>query len=510
MTDADPAGRPHSGPDRTDLAFAAVATLASLALQFRFPHVIGSDGFFHVRAAERVLDFDGAMPWMPYSVFADGWVDHQLLFHLLIAPLAWLLDGVVAAKTAGALFTAGAAVALLRVLRRQGAPLPHLFAALPFGLSWLLLLRMEMPRAQGLSLALLVLAIGALLERHHKLLFALAFAYAWSYHVSVILVPVAGLFAVVVTLRERAEARAAWTSVAVAAGGLLAGFAIHPHTPRTFRFLWQHVVQKVANREELPVGLEWADGGLAPLFGFEDMACTIAGGGLLALVLAGGLLLQAGPRRTTAAVFVASLAAVATVGVLAGTKFVEYQVPLSALALALAARDAQPPWLRRRATAFVGGLVVAVLLLLSARTVTDRVARTEPHPDELAEAMEFLRGHAEPGELIFHFHWNDFPELVFHAPEFRYVVGLDPHFLYLHDPDRWRLYDAIGGAYGGLRSDAIRDVFGARWAVLRLPHPGARDALAADPGLEPVFDDEAHAVVYRVVDRPTPQSSAER
>lgn len=504
MSPADPAGDPSPARrprlDAADLAFAAVALAGSLALQFRFPHLVGSDGYFHVRAAERVLAGGDAMPWMPHSVFAAGWVDHQLLFHALMAPFAWLLEGAVAAKTAAATFAAAALFVLWRLLRSQECPAPALFALLPAGLSWLFLLRMEMPRTQSLSLALLLAGLWALAAGRHRALAVVGFLYAWTYHVSLVLLPVAALHGAVLWLRGDARRSDAWKGPAAAAAGLAAGFTLHPHFPRTWRFLWQHVVQKVANREALPVGLEWGDGGLHAFFGLEGAAFTIAGGGLAALVAA-VVLLARSDRPADLTVTVSLLAAVSTGAVLLGTRFVEYQVPLSVLALALALRDhGLPSWTGHRAVRPAAALALVGLLLGSGAAVTRRVPLSEPGPDEMAAAMEFLRGQAEPGETVFHFHWNDFPELVFHGPEFRYVVGLDPHFLYLYDPDRWQLFEAIGAAWDGRRSEPIRQVFGARWAVLRLPHPGAREVLAQDPGLEAVFDDGAHAVVYLVCD----------
>lgn len=479
---------PSTRWERPDLLFAAAAWVVSLAIQGSFVELIGSDGFFHVRAAERVLG--GGMPWMPYSVFSDGWVDHQLGFHLAMAPFAWTLPGLLAAKLAAATFAAVAAVAMFRLLRQQGAPAPWLFAALPFGLSWMFLLRMEMPRTQSLSLALLVAVLASLASGRHRWTFALAWAYAWTYHVSLVVLPVAALFGVVVTVMRRAE---------IAAAGLVTGFVVHPHTPRTLRFVWQHVFQKVANEDALPVGLEWTDGSAAWFVGGAD--ALVAGPAGCALLAAAGLLVMTRKRPEPLTLVVLLLAGGATAAVaVSGTKFVEYSTPLSTLGLALALRDSElrTTWLDDRRWQAAVAIVLGLLLFGTGASLAGKVAASEPHPDELAGAAAYLAEHVPDGETVFHFHWNDFPELVFHAPQYRYIVGLDPHFLYLHDADRWRLYEAMGGAYSGRRSDAIADTFGARWAVLRLPHPGAREALAADPGLRKVFDDGAFAVIYEV------------
>lgn len=485
--------------DSRDLAFLGIALLASLSLQFQFRELVGTDGYFHIRAAGRVFAGGDAMPWLPYSVFDDGWVDHQLLLHVAMAPFAWLLNGAVAAKTSAACFAATAAFALWRLLRAQGCPAPSFFALLPAGLSWLLLLRLEMPRAQALSLALLLAGIGELAAGRLRRAAAVAFLYAWTYHVSLVLLPVAVVVAAVGAVRRKGTARLAWKGPAAVAAGLAAGFTLHPHFPRTWRFLWQHVVLKVANSGDLPVGLEWTDGSWRAFLGLHDLRFSVAGGGLVALVLACVLLRRAGGNRSDLAIAAALLAGVANLGVLRGTKAVEYSIPLSVLALALAARDAGiGAGFARPGVRAAGALLLAGLLALSGNAVARKVPLTEPGPDDLAGAAAFLRLHARPGETIFHFHWNDFPELVFHAPEFAYVVGLDPHFLFLRDPPRWRLYESLGGAYAGRRSEAIARGFGARWAVLRLPHPGAREALAADPGLLPLFDDGDNAVVYLV------------
>ena len=494
--------RPDDGWDRWDALFAATALVISVTVQGSFPELIGGDGYFHVRAAERVLG--GGMPWLPYSVFSDGWVDHQLGFHLAMAPFAWLLPGVLAAKMAAATFAAVAAIAMFRLLRRESCSAPWLFAALPFAISWMFLLRMEMPRTQSLSLALLIAVLGSLAAGRNRLTFGLCWAYAWTYHVSMIVLPVALLYAAAARLLgEPTERRQPlWRGPAAAAGGLTAGLLIHPHSPRTLRFVWQHVVRKVGNVDELPVGLEWTDGGAQWLVGVGSGDALVAGGGLLLLTWAIALGVRAGRRMAPVSLVLLCLA-IGTTGAVAvaGTKFVEYSVPLSALALALTLRDSglvPADWPRGLGARLGLGAALAALLAWTGLGLAPRVAASEPHPDELVEAAAFLHEQVPAGETVFHFHWNDFPELVFHAPEYRYIAGLDPHFLYLHDPERWRLYEAMGGAYDGLRSEAIAQTFGARWALLRLPHPGAREALAADPGLVKVFDDGEHAVIYAV------------
>jgi len=488
----EPARKPT--PIRDIAAFAGLA-IVLFGAQFSHDRIVGSDGFFHVAQARRIAA--GDMPWMPLSIFGDGWVDHQLLFHVLLAPLAAALPGVTAAKAGAALFGALGLFALYGALRRQGAPLPFLFALAPIAVSWTVLVRFEMPRAQGLSLALLFACIIALLEGRTRLLFALSWIYAWTYQVALLVLPVAILHAVVSRQPVGFERpRAAWTGPVAALAGLAAGFVIHPHSPGTLRFLWQHVILKVANRDALPVGTEWLDGGLGAL--------VRTGGGGLAMLVVAALLLWRGSSRelpaSRATVFAVLLAAGGTVGAVLSTKFVEYSVPLSAFALGMAVRDAR----RERGAPGLGVLglwtaVIAAGIAWSVHQTTTAVTATEPDPDRLAPAMRWASEHIEPGERIYHFSWNDWPELVFHGPAWEYVVGLDPHFLHLADPELWDLYDKVGQGWGANPSKPIAERFGARWAILVLPYPGdPLTLLGNDPGLRLAWQGR-DAVIYEVI-----------
>lgn len=458
----------------------AALVVGSALLQGSFDRVIGSDGFFHIRQAERV--FSGGMPWMPGTVFDLGWVDHQLGFHLLLWPFAASLPPLLAAKAGAAVLAAVAVWAAWRFAVYARMPAPWAVALLPLASGWLYWLRLEMPRAQALSVALLIACLAALRGGRPRVLAGLCFVYAWTYHVALVALPIAAGWAAVEAARRRSARPIALPCAA--ALGLAAGWTLHPHSPGTWRFLHQHVVLKVLNEDRLPVGLEWSDGGLAPLL-------QHGWGALAALGLAGLLLIRA-TRREVDSIALFGLAAASTAAVLVGTKFVEYAQPLAFLALGAAARDAR---IQVRRPLVVGA--VALGLAASGAQVRDAVLRTEPDPHRLSAALDAVREHAQPGDRVYHFSWNDFPELVLHGPEFAYVVGLDPHFLALHDPERWALYDAIGGGYEGLRSQAIATSFGARLALLVLPYPGAEAALARDPGLHLLWSDP-HAVLYAV------------
>jgi hypothetical protein len=485
---------------RDTALFFLAALIGSIALQFSFPHLIGSDGFFHLRMAQDPL---AGMPWMPQSIFGEGWVDHQFLFHLLMAPFAILAPGIAGAKLSAAVFAALATTACYRFLRQERVPGAVLVALLPWAASWVFGLRLEMPRAQSLALLFLVLGLIALQRARPLLLFVLAWAFMASYHVAIIALPIALLHAAIV---GRARGAINLRASAAVACGLVAGLSIHPHSPRTFSFLWQHVVQKVANEEGLPVGGEWRDGILTllrphaldgALFHELGRVLSFSLGPLLLLGGAALALFLSRSRRSPEALLLLVLATCASAGLLAGSKAVEYAAPFSALALGLSLRDLNPAWLRKPRILRRLGVTLVALLFLQACWLRASVVATEPSPDRFAETADFLRGQANEGEVIYHFSWGDFPELVWHAPEFRYIVGLDPHFLQLKSKHLWDRYADLAVCSYANPSKPIRSLFGARWAIVSLPWPGAEGCMAQDPNMELVFRSQG-ALVYRV------------
>ena len=483
-------------PGTETLLFFGLASAASLVLQLSFPQVVGSDGFFHLRMAHEPL---GGMDWMPQSIFSEGWVDHQLLFHLLMAPFAAAIEGIAAAKVAAAIFAALATTACFRFLRSEEVPGAAVFALLPGAVSWVFLMRMEMPRTQSLSLLFIVLTLIALQARRTLLVFVLAWAYMASYHVALILLPIAIVHGLVHRPPGR---RIDFKPVLVTAGGLLAGLSVHPHSPGTYKFLWNHVVKKVANRGSLPVGGEWRDGVLGLLTaGGQDgevvRVLSFSLGPFLLLLAALYCFRRAGLQRSREALLLLCLAGGSCLGLLFASKAVEYAAPLASLALALTLRDLSPEWLQQQRARLRLGCIVGAALILQGSWLRSAVEATEPPPDRFAPAAEYLRATAEPSEVIYHFSWGDFPELVWHAPEFRYVVGLDPHFLQLESNELWQRYDALARCAYTNPSKPIRELFGARWALVSLPWRGAEGCMAQDPNMDLVFRSPG-ALVYQV------------
>jgi hypothetical protein len=82
---------------------------------------------------------------------------------------------------------------------------------------------------------------------------------------------------------------------------------------------------------------------------------------------------------------------------------------------------------------------------------------------------------------VFNSSWSDFMALVWWASAFRYINGLDGHYLAFGDPARFAVWISI--AVGNVEdpADFIDRGFGARFAVVARQHATLAQQLLASP-----------------------------
>jgi hypothetical protein len=179
---------------------------AGLALvQFATPDLPDNDGFYHIKMAwlMRTQGPKPAFTWLPLSVLNHReFYDHHFLFHAALAPFTFG-DLRLGAKLGAVFFASLAFLAIWLLLQRQRTPLAWLWALGLLGISSAFLLRMSIPRAQSLSLAVLALGMLWLLENRPVRLALLAFFYVWLYNAFPLLLALAVLHLLAVWLIER-------------------------------------------------------------------------------------------------------------------------------------------------------------------------------------------------------------------------------------------------------------------------------------------------------------------
>jgi hypothetical protein len=307
--------------------------------------------------------------------------------------------------------------------------------------------------------------------------------FAWTYHVSLMLVPcalVAGL-AGAAGGDPAFDRRGVWAGLRPglsAALGAALGMVLNPQFPDTFTFLWLHAVQKIANHTRQAVGAEWMPADTRTWLLHVAPVLALVGWGLW------------GARRTRPDTRALGILAIGwLVASMFAVKWLEYAVPFCVATAALLWRD------RRRST---GPLWLGVpLLVMNGAAVLDHVRTTVPPADRL----EALAAHLPATDChVFQADWTDFSELFYWAPQCSFTVGLDPHFLSVADPERALLVEgALAGRVSRL-GEMAATMFDAGWVVTT--HPAMEAKAAADPRLEAVYREDG-AGLWRVLPAPS-------
>lgn len=435
------------------------------ALHALEPRLADYDGYFHVRFASlgpaAWLGHD--FPWMPFGVFDGGrWVDHQWLFHAAIWPFTKVFPLLEAAHVSAAVFAAAMLAAFAWLLETRGVPRPALWALALLGASRFFDDRMLMPRTQAVSLALLFVGTALAFRGKDRAIVALGVVFAWTYHVSLMLVPtalVAGLaLPGAVTFRHLRPAVAAALGVGL-------GYLVHPQSPATFGFLWLHTVEKVLNPSGQAVGAEWMP--------VDTRTWAVHVAPLLLLAAVGLWRTRRAAPDTRAFAVLALGWALAS---LTAVKWLEYAVPFGLLALAGLWRD------NGRSTVLLW--LAAPLAVLHGGLVLDHVRSTLPPAgrfDTLATKLPADDCH------VFQADWTDFSELFYAAPQCTLVVGLDPHFLSAADPKRAQLVEAALAGRVTRLGEMAHTLWGADWVVTTSAPMDT--AARADPALELVYEE---------------------
>lgn len=547
------------------LAVVAVVVAGHLSL---FPRVADLDGFYHVGHALAYLDgslFDTSLPWATRSIIGDTGGDLWWGFHVLLMPFGALAGVEWGLRAAAAVLTLVLGFTVLAVLRRHDVRGAGWWAALFLLAVPNVFFRHLMVRPHVLSLAAAIALLSVLVRGRwwqvgllsaaiswiHLSLFWMGPAIAVVY--SVVRVPVTAVLGA-----DRPDRGVPLRlAVPVVVGGAVIGWLLRPDALAAASLLRIQLVELFA-LQALDVPLTFA-AELTPI----DPALLIRTTGLFgpAWLAAMGLVVARAARTMSSDEEEAERAGeedaespargdapdgatrtVRSVGQERTTLLLSAAV-VSTVFLVLtlvSARRAMEQWVAfgfltipllwsgwrgkgaPRAPETPGGRAVrSTLLVLVVAHVgwgawrhALNVSQVAFPASTLREAAEFLEAESEPGEIVFHARWDNFGPLFARNRTNRYLGGMDPVFLFAHDPaSYWEFFFLSTDAtteytcdafpcLDGTASDthvALRDHFGARWVVVEpLRNPRLSLHLLEDPRYRLALDAQ-HAAVFEIL-----------
>jgi hypothetical protein len=426
------------------------------------------DGYYHIQWSHLLWNglhhghFPPSFTWLPLTTLSpQQYADQHLLFHLLLIPFTWLGDLTFSAKTATVLFSSAGVFSLYWLLLRYRTPHPLLWLLALLGCSWLFYVRLNMPKAQGLSIIFMVIGIVLLLERRYIWLWPTAFLYVWAYNLFVVLAVAAVLWVVVLAWSER---RLEWRPLLWTGLGIITGFVVNPYFPKGIQLFLEHLIAKTGSPSPLDAGSEWRSFSSWDFLKSSLLACAamivgyVAFGYVLSLV-------RGDRARAQRPLLFALFSSVLLLMSIRSIRFLEYWPPFAVL---FAAFTLQAIWQNRweaqaeissaepeRVSEPLGsavaprkksasswifepsviGFVLVVVCLYNVQYARMIIRQYTAEPDRYSAGAEWLRTHVTPGTLIFNLRYEDFPKLFFYDTGHTYVSGLDPLYLENKHPD---------------------------------------------------------------------------
>lgn len=481
------------------------------AVQFSTPNLVGNDGYYHIKLAYlmRIEGLKPAFPWLPFTILNQGsFVDHHFLFHVLMIPFTFgdLIEG---GKLASVIFPALAFLAVWWLLRGQRVPFAAIWSLGLLFVSEAFIYRMSMPRAQSLSLAMLVFALHLLLTGKHRWMLPLAFFYVWLYNAFPLILVVAGLYALSEFILHR---KITWKPVAYTAAGLVLGLVINPYFPNNLTFIYNHLGPKLLNPTEATrVGSEWYPYDTNQLMENSGLALLAMMGGILGLGLNGKRM----DAKTATSLFLALFTGYL---VFQSRRFIEYFPAFALIFCAIALAPSLKIWqasftdarnivlpdyaivspVFHGVVAGVVGFLMVLAIYFNLQASQESMADTKPS-ERFRQASAWLAENTPEGERVFQTDWDDFTWLFFHNSQNTYITGLDPTYMQIYNPELYDLWVDISRGNLGEPSQAILDSFEAHYVITDLAHEDFLHETAEDPHMEEVYRDK-YAVIFQIIE----------
>jgi hypothetical protein len=516
------------------IGFLLAAVAAATYLHLGLPRVPDRDAFYHLGHAALYVEngpFWPEFPWVTCSVISKYGGDLWYGFHALLTPFTFIDAAHLQVKLAGAFVLSVFLMLFYLAMRRSQVCCPFLWPFVVLSFCPFLLYRLLMTRPHVISLGLACLLLSYVTSGGIWGIGIVSFGITFI-HLSLFwVVPL--VFAAVGLVGRFTGDRWRWDRAAAAVIGAGLGWLVRPNPMGAAKLAYTQIVEwTVANMKGIPllIGGELITGSDTFRRYPEEFLLHFGPGialWILAVVasIAGmGRLVGAPPERRTllwSSLVISALAFLMAMSfsLRAADLWAVFGVTLVASSFTFViwpSAGARTHESGRTGFRAVAGLGLLLIVLMVCRLVNEHrsnMRRAGYEPYRLQEAAQALREHAAPGEVVFHAHWDLFPELFFWNPQNRYIGGMDPVFQYKYNPELyWKAHHIYTGQAGSRTCrtavydpaqcedtyTVLRRDFGASYLVLEPRRHRALHAYARrDPRFALRFED-AEAAVFQL------------
>ena len=509
------------------VAIAAYFTYLQSAQVFADP-----DSFYHAKIAEMmsqgqiiIKDFS----WIKFAAFSQNFTDQHFLYHIFLIPFVMIFGALWGTKIAS-LFLATAVMGFFYFFLKSRRVRWPWFYTLLLLVAPAFIFRINLAKAGPLSIIILLIAISLLWQKRYRTLGLLSFLYVWTYGgwsliIILVLTDLVAQFLIIISSHNNLSHKLNWKPLGAVLLGCAAGLIINPYFPANLQFYWQQLVQigAVNYQDIISVGQEWypypildflansvfifilAITAFSAFFGRlskHSSSSPLTGGN------EGGVDIVDQFQKIFTLVIFAGILGVLT---LKSQRFIEYFAPFATLAGAWLLNFSLPKdfnpldFFSKKNPKRLFNLFVAIYLLLTSLLVF--VLKTsELHQlltrrfnwNYLSQSSQWLEKNTPARSLIYHTNWSDWPMLFYHNARNNYLIGMDPTFFYLYNPELYKEWVKINnGEIKDELAEKIKNNFGAEWVLVKQGDRKLLDIISSDQHFVPQFADE-EAQIFKI------------
>jgi hypothetical protein len=422
-------------------------------LLFKSPYMAGVDAYYHIKFSyiTRTEGLIGNFPWAHLSWWRDNFADKSFLYHVFLIPFTFFDNLAEGAKWSSVLVSALVLSSFYLILRLNHIKFAFIWFLALTATGNLFMFRIGLTRPQGLSVFFALWTLHFLINDKKKQLAAVCFIYALTY---TILLPF-----VLALCKSLAHffvyRRIEWRCPAICLGALAAAMVFNPYFPdNVIWFVFPNfyiLLMGSFSHTQLGMGSEFAPSKTNKLI-------TICSSVVIPYFTAFFLALFS-PRKANEKILSLFIASVGLIILtLLMKRFGEYSIPVT-LFFAAAFLNGyytdkdlfllfRKYYLRGAAAVLVLTAALAACHISSYRNLTGYFNSRKP---KLKDAALYVAHNADPGEVVFTCDWDDAPQLFYFNHSNRYLVFLDPTFIYAWDPELWREWSLL--AHGNFSLD---------------------------------------------------------
>ena len=453
-----------------------------LALHLSVPNFwAADDAYYHAKHAALIAetgDLTLVRPWLAFHFFSYAPTDPWWGYHLIAAGFIKIFGLVLGVKILTSLIAGLVFASFYYFANKLAARRPLVWTMLFFVSSAVFLFRLMLERPFGTAIVILPIAAWLLAQKKYWPLFALSIFFTLLYN----LAPLIIIFALAAMLAELYLTRSLNLKPLLAtAAGVLAGILLHPASLNylyvIFMHLWQILYLKFSG-VDLGVGSEIQTISFLTTIRYNALALTF-------YFIASALFFAFAKLRAkllNLVLFLISLGWM-MLGLVVPRGF-DFWLPLAWMFIVsifsgfrqLPEHDLIKRFIEKKVNQKVlTAMVIAVIAVVAVNNLAqfglnryDRL--NEKRKDEhYAEVADWLKKNTASGEIVFYDDWSYWPQMFYYNDYNRYVIGIDPTFLYEYDSELfwyWRNISFYANACG--QADACADL-GPKVTLARVP-----------------------------------------